>query len=1583
MPRSLARLRSTDNLPTRSSSPDTDSPGANGGKIRAISEVQSDNESAATKRRRTRLRSRDSPVNYSLKSYKRVSARPNDAHPSYLKESDKPLESVLKHIDQNLPKEQADKLHKENLCDILQAQEKTLDELFVLQNFTFLTDFDQINRSSEIYRALIDENNLWNTLAPENVNGRGTKRVHSRRRATSNLSGQESKLIEEVQDMLLERRRRLKTSAGKTNGISQTHPKKTNKHQVFETSISKKAVVSRPTSVSEHRGKKARKHMEEKVHAQQQESDEQSGSDDTMQHGEDSETVSSLSDSPVEQSSLGHLPKKVHLNFTIPKQIVTHPDHLTKPEYGGNLGNLLASFYSLDDDMEPSQFQDYISLQRDLVERIRKGVNDKFLKIDYSENVNKPHVQGTTREPTMIKLNSVHHRYKDPFRTQLFPHLHYDHLLAHGVFYSKLLHDRRVSRIQKAKKVANMIDSHFKKLSQSKEREEKENQIRVIKLARRVAKLVKNRWLQAEKVFRILEDREKEKERIKESKQHLSKILEHSTQLLEAQMNRATSASASELPSASGSDIGSSTNTDDENMSTSNDEEEEDANDEKHMKVDSSQDDSNLTVEELREKYKHLSHVNNEEEIVEDQNIELTAEEKRLLDEETKKVNPLFDSDDESESEISEDSEDMSMESITDEDDQNGGTDLNGSSGLASLFGQVKEEEDSDDESVKSDIEESDQEEKIKVEKHNILSSNSDSVVTKKSKSEASDEFTNEQVNSVIDVPVPHLLRGTLRVYQKQGLNWLASLYNNNTNGILADEMGLGKTIQTIALLSYLACEKHVWGPHLIIVPTSVMLNWEMEFKRFAPGFKVMTYYGNPQQRKEKRRGWNKPDSFHMCITSYQLVIQDHFVFRRKKWKYMILDEAHNIKNFRSQRWQALLNFNTEHRLLLTGTPLQNNIMELWSLLYFLMPSSKADNKQSMPAGFANLDDFQRWFGKPVDKMIEAGDALADQETKATVSKLHQVLRPYLLRRLKADVEKQMPAKYEHIVYCRLSKRQRFLYDDFMSRAQTKETLASGNFLSIINCLMQLRKVCNHPDLFEVRPVVTSWVLEKAVATDFEPKDLLIRRKLRDRDAVDLQVLNLLPSHNDLNLSTHTVASTAHLNANAHLSNHIREIEKVVKTPVPENYYDFQSYYRYLKYKEQQDALDHSTHALYLNRLRCERRPIYGKNTLDLLKVVNHTDKPLKMTDDRVLSEAFDDMFTTIEERSIKMKDIFEKYAFVTPPVVCLNMNDVAINSGLNGYLRTVDNGISNPFHQLQTKLSIAFPDKSLLQYDCGKLQKLASLLLELKSNGHRALIFTQMTKVLDILEQFLNIQGYRYMRLDGATKIEDRQVLTERFNKDDRITCFILSTRSGGLGINLTGADTVIFYDSDWNPAMDKQCQDRCHRIGQTRDVHIYRFVSEYTIESNILKKANQKRQLDNVIIQEGDFTTDYFGKLSYKDLLGEEVSNEDDSPLLISGVDENSKSFTKVLTQAEDADDAAAANEAMKEVELDNEDFVEADPSRQESVSKSNTPQLEEDAVSIEPASSTLTMEEDEYEEGHIDEYMIRYIASGMYWD
>jgi len=236
------------------------------------------------------------------------------------------------------------------------------------------------------------------------------------------------------------------------------------------------------------------------------------------------------------------------------------------------------------------------------------------------------------------------------------------------------------------------------------------------------------------------------------------------------------------------------------------------------------------------------------------------------------------------------------------------------------------------------------------------------------------------------------------------------------------------------------------------------------------------------------------------------------------------------------------------------------------------------------------------------------------------------------------------------------------------------------------------------------------------------------------------------------------------------------------------------------------------------------------------------------------------------------------------------------------------------------------------LQYDCGKLQTLDKLLRKLQRGGHRALIFTQMTKVLDILEQFLNIHGHKYLRLDGATKIEQRQILTDRFNNDTRILAFILSSRSGGLGINLTGADTVIFYDLDWNPAMDKQCQDRCHRIGQTREVHIYRLVSEHTIEANILRKANQKRMLDDVVIQEGEFTTDYFNKMSVRDVLGDEADMLDGDAAASAAMDRvldgpgNGGDVQRVLEHAEDQEDVAAAKVAEKEiVQTDAADFDE----------------------------------------------------------
>ena len=817
--------------------------------------------------------------------------------------------------------------------------------------------------------------------------------------------------------------------------------------------------------------------------------------------------------------------------------------------------------------------------------------------------------------------------------------------------------------------------------------------------------------------------------------------------------------------------------------------------------------------------------------------------------------------------------------------------------------------------------------------------------------------------------PIPFLLRGTLREYQHYGLDWLAGLYANRTNGILADEMGLGKTIQTIALLAHLACHHEVWGPHLVIVPTSVMLNWEMEFKKWCPGFKILAYYGSQDERKRKRQGWTNDDVWNVCITSYQLVLQDHQVFRRRRWHYMVLDEAHNIKNFKSQRWQTLLGFNAHSRLLLTGTPLQNNLTELWSLLFFLMPGEQEDQAE----GFADLDEFRQWFARPETQILQSGREKMDDEARAIIAKLHQVLRPYLLRRLKADVERQMPAKYEHVELCRLSKRQRELYDGFLARTDTRETLASGNYLSIINCLMQLRKVCNHPDLFVDRPIMTSFRMPSSVPAQYAFTERLVRDRLlapKPMTVVDLGFLNLVPARFE-GMATTTVDRINALSAQRAL-NHHRDVQRARVgnvRPVPDGS-TVHSVLAHFEWRARASRRHELQHNVYVSALRKQQKPMYGKNLVELLTVVSDARlrKPRPKVPRHVMAwftnrqtDAVDDMLLTLDRRAQSCEGIIGKCACVTPAVVT-GSDMVQMLLGTKGVqaFRDEDLRLSepirwapfmpkerpyDPWHEARMRLSIQFPDKRLLQYDCGKLQVLDRLLRRLRGGGHRALIFTQMTKVLDILEQFLNMHGHKYLRLDGATKVEQRQILTDRFNHDSRILCFILSTRSGGLGINLTGADTVIFYDQDWNPAMDKQCQDRCHRIGQTRDVHIYRLISEHTIEANILRKASQKQILDDVVIREGEFTTDYFSRLSMRDVIGS--ADEDSGALggssaaadavmdrLLGGTNSgggsgggrnNRRNVGKALEQAEDREDVVAANVAEKETQADEADFDE----------------------------------------------------------
>jgi helicase SWR1 len=411
-----------------------------------------------------------------------------------------------------------------------------------------------------------------------------------------------------------------------------------------------------------------------------------------------------------------------------------------------------------------------------------------------------------------------------------------------------------------------------------------------------------------------------------------------------------------------------------------------------------------------------------------------------------------------------------------------------------------------------------------------------------------------------------------------------------------------------------------------------------------------------------------------------------------------------------------------------------------------------------------------------------------DDENLQRVSKLHTVLRPYLLRRLKRDVEKELPSKYEHLVLCPLSKRQRFLYDEFMARAQTRDALQSGVYQKVANILMQLRKVCNHPDLFEVRPIVTSFAMERSAVADFEIQELLIRRRMLEHqeESLNLEVLGLrFIEQQQTPMSLLTALESRRLDATSHLP----FISELPGEPPPKDSRTIAGFREWTAYQRRASTIARWAHIGYLNRFRCNSLPIYGQETISVARRFYKNLLPLSAHDQRTqYLEAVSLVHASIKSyatRAAEMASLVDKFAFVTPAAVALDIPRIALAGRESPVVDTLeDMSFDAVLHRASVKLQIAFPDPSLLQYDCGKLQELTRLLREKKAGGHRVLIFTQMTKILDILEVFLNFHGYLYLRLDGATKIEDRQYITERFNADSRVFCFIASSRSGGVGI-------------------------------------------------------------------------------------------------------------------------------------------------------------------------------------------------------
>ncbi|KAK6531354.1 hypothetical protein TWF281_008162 [Arthrobotrys megalospora] len=462
---------------------------------------------------------------------------------------------------------------------------------------------------------------------------------------------------------------------------------------------------------------------------------------------------------------------------------------------------------------------------------------------------------------------------------------------------------------------------------------------------------------------------------------------------------------------------------------------------------------------------------------------------------------------------------------------------------------------------------------------------------------------------------------GELRDFQLKGVNWLRYNWSVHRNSILADEMGLGKTVQTVAFLSWLKNSMEIDGPFLVVVPLSTVPAWCDTFVKWAPDLNFIVYNGPGkartviQEHEMFQDATRKKTKFHVMITTYEYVNHDAQLLQSIRWNYLAVDEAHRLKNVESRLYESLKQFKVEDRLLITGTPLQNNLSELVALLEFLDPG--------------NIN---------IDRNIDLQSEQAEQEIK----KLQETLQPYILRRVKKDVETSLPQKTEKIIRVELSDIQTEWYKNIYTRNYSVLNARSKQKVSLLNIVMELKKISNHPFLF--------------------------------------------PSAEE-----------------------------------------------------------------------------------DIMKGLENKSKTARL-------------------------------------------NAMIMSSG--------------------------------------KMVLMDRFLKKMKADGHRVLIFSQMVNMLDLLQEYLDHCGYAFQRIDGTVSASNRKIAIDRFNapgSDD--FCFLLSTRAGGLGINLTTADTVIIFDSDWNPQADLQAMARAHRIGQKNHVMIYRFVSKDTIEEEVLERARVKLLMEYAV--------------------------------------------------------------------------------------------------------------------------------------
>ena len=626
------------------------------------------------------------------------------------------------------------------------------------------------------------------------------------------------------------------------------------------------------------------------------------------------------------------------------------------------------------------------------------------------------------------------------------------------------------------------------------------------------------------------------------------------------------------------------------------------------------------------------------------------------------------------------------------------------------------------------------------------------------------------------------------------------------------------------------------------MAPSSTLNNWHQEFTKFLPAFKILPYWGNINQRKDLRLYWTQSNisssnsaPFHVLVTSYQLILSDVAYFEKINWQYIILDEAQALKSSNSLRWKTLLNFRCRNRLLLTGTPVQNTMAELWSLLHFIMP-----------ALFDSQAEFHDWFSRDIENHIE-NKAKVDQ---FHLQRLHLVLKPFILRRLKSEVEHELTAKVEVKIVCDLSPRQKNIYEKLQKNLNVASFLSENTTcrsLALYNLVMQFRKVCNHPDLFQERKPKSSF---------YHKISEVSLPKLIFNEMITLKKVNCF--YTDLNIH-----NCDHINLSMNQSENTFSFLSFLGLSIGDYHKIFNDFGIIQILKLCSDQCNK-------NRLRYVRKHFFklidSKYSFNIIST-NDKMRAFENTCSYKLFNITSNQFNTLQSNTVKyyvklnsekvLKKVSrnEKTPFLSLlnhiylPVIISPPQSLYCSHFSFFYKQIIETPL--PF-QSESNVFINFPLRDQFITDSAKMIALDNLLSKLKIEGHRVLIYSQMTKMIDILEDYMVMRKLKYLRVDGSSGISSRRDKVADFQTSSDIFAFLLSTRAGGVGINLTAADTVIFYDSDWNPSMDQQAMDRAHRLGQKKQVTVYRLVCKDTVDERILERAEEKNIIQKMVISD-----------------------------------------------------------------------------------------------------------------------------------